>query len=493
MPIRPFSARHRLNFSVKLFWNSLPIFAAWTFVIPSLIPIRDRDRGIFVSVAERVLAGDTLYTDVLDNKEPFFYYAVSLQRWVGPLGEISFEIGTLILICFSIYQISQTLLSPHIARLVSWVAVPLIFTGRSFVPGYTHLPGSALVLLMFYASLYGRWVAAGILFAMLFFTKIIMVPVAFSMASVAFGASATRRGALAFITAAFTTLIICAIAIGWRGELWPYLDVLRQNVAYSQGKLIHSTTFFGLAIEHFRRVYKYATAITFSLTIGCALFYLARKHAKSGVIENILLYSFVASLFCSALVLAATGLWPHHAQILYMQAALALILLLYSINFVRLKPDSCRTIALVFVCGWLLGGAAFERYAYALRNTSHNIQLLSALSPETALAKRLSAPTSYARLGMNFDFGHAFGLRLWHLACPRFHQYSFDPDWLLEELYHCLPSAEILIVSSSFKRDETSPGWNRFVEKCDKLVGENYNCTYDGEIQVCKRRSVHWP
>lgn len=48
------------------------------------IPSVREDHGIFASVAERLLAGDRLYSGVWDNKEPVFYYTLALGRLVDP-------------------------------------------------------------------------------------------------------------------------------------------------------------------------------------------------------------------------------------------------------------------------------------------------------------------------------------------------------------------------------------------------------------------------
>ena len=41
------------------------------------------DQGVFLSVAGRMLDGDRLYSDVLDNKDPLFYYTYAGALWVG--------------------------------------------------------------------------------------------------------------------------------------------------------------------------------------------------------------------------------------------------------------------------------------------------------------------------------------------------------------------------------------------------------------------------
>lgn len=66
--------------TLLLSWQIITYFLiliAWIAIVPNIIPDRNSDRGIFVSVAERLLAGDILYKEVLDNKEPLFYYFVA--------------------------------------------------------------------------------------------------------------------------------------------------------------------------------------------------------------------------------------------------------------------------------------------------------------------------------------------------------------------------------------------------------------------------------
>ena len=53
------------------------VLLTWVSIVPRLVPDRSLDRGIFVSVAERLIAGDALYTGVLDNNDPLFYYFVA--------------------------------------------------------------------------------------------------------------------------------------------------------------------------------------------------------------------------------------------------------------------------------------------------------------------------------------------------------------------------------------------------------------------------------
>ena len=79
--------------------------AAALAIFPLLVPAHDFDRGIFVSVAERLLAGDTLYAGVWDNKGPLFYYLVAGERLAGSSGEILAEIFLVALSSYSVFKL----------------------------------------------------------------------------------------------------------------------------------------------------------------------------------------------------------------------------------------------------------------------------------------------------------------------------------------------------------------------------------------------------
>ena len=55
------------------------------------------DPGVWLSVAARLLDGDRLYADVLDNKDPFFFYSYALSlRVAGVRGPFALEVKSCI-------------------------------------------------------------------------------------------------------------------------------------------------------------------------------------------------------------------------------------------------------------------------------------------------------------------------------------------------------------------------------------------------------------
>src|SRR5512144_1026875 len=118
--------------------------------------------------------------------------------------------------------------------------VPLILTGGLYYPGYTHLPGVALTLLVLASAVSQRFAVAGVLLAIFAFMKILMLPGALLLLALviiilrAWRAIGPVTMSFSLTTAAILTLLFI------RGELGPYLESLALNLAYSQGPLVES-------------------------------------------------------------------------------------------------------------------------------------------------------------------------------------------------------------------------------------------------------------
>jgi hypothetical protein len=139
------------------------VLALWVGVLPRLIvPVPEvSDRGVYVSVAERLLAGDTLYSGVYDNKEPLFYYFVAAQRALGSWADPAAEVMLIAIAVSATYHMALKVCSQWTETAISCIAIPIILTGTSYLPGYSELPGIAIVLTAITALAYGRPVLAG--------------------------------------------------------------------------------------------------------------------------------------------------------------------------------------------------------------------------------------------------------------------------------------------------------------------------------------------
>ncbi len=113
---------------------------------------------------------------------------------------------------------------------------------------------------------------------------------------------------------------------------------------------------------------------------------------------------------------------------------------------------------------------------------------LQSQSPETQRLLALGQSGSYARLGTNDDGGHAAGLRHWKLQCPKFHQYAFQPDRVLNETFACASTSPVLLIANSFQTEDGRPAWNEYVAKVEHLLSTSYDCDASSGLRVCKRR-----
>ncbi len=73
--------------------TGLLLVITWVVVIAitvpqaqSIGPQPNGDYGFFTAVAERLVAGDRLYVDIWDNKDPFVFYSIAVARAAGIWG-----------------------------------------------------------------------------------------------------------------------------------------------------------------------------------------------------------------------------------------------------------------------------------------------------------------------------------------------------------------------------------------------------------------------
>jgi hypothetical protein len=458
--------------------------------VPRLVPDRNSDRGVFVSVAERLLAGDILYSGVYDNKEPLFYYFVALQLTLGSWAEVAAEALLIAIAASATYVIAVKAASHWTAAAIAFIAVPMTLTGAFFLPGYTELPGIALVLAAIAASAEKRPLITGSCVGILLFLKLIFVPVA--LLGIGSFLLARRRPFDAPIIMLGAVLSATAVAsvLQLRGELAPFIETISLNIAYSQGSLAGSNTGLASLAGHLRRIgpeWLSRGAGPATLTIfltGAAVW------GKSGRRHPALALAGAcgATLAGSLLILSITGYWLHHLQILYIPASLACLSLTVLVDFAAVR-GRLTALGLVAGMGYLFGGAPGPAaYTQSFAGAYASYAGLSELSPEARRLLSIGTSGTYARFGTNDGQGHALGLRRWKLACPRFHQYYFEPPALLNRVFECASTAPVLIISMHFEPN-TSPSWNEFVARVEGLLAEKYSCDASTGLRICRRRA----
>ncbi|MBT2514517.1 hypothetical protein [Arthrobacter sp. ISL-30] len=378
------------------------------------------------------------------------------------------------------------------AAFTGFVLTPVILTGGMYIAGMTHLPGIAVALMAAAAALFRKYSAAGTLLAALTFLKIVMLPVAFLIV-VAVLLLHRRWAGFVWAAAGFALaggLIVLVLQV--RGELLPYLRSLVINVSYSQGTLGAS----GLhpAVEHLLRVVSLPFLLTFTtFSVTFIMLLRARRKAQQAAIQSeetrTLLVCEVVAFSAGLAVLGITGMWGHHGQVLYLAAVLlAVDAVLYLQTAALGRPAAMAAGALCFAL-LLSGPVGPEKYYDSVLSAERSVTALAEPSSEAQALLAIAPSGNYARVGQNFDGGHAYGLEEWKLACPRFHQYPFDSRHLLQEAANCLPEADVILIDASAEPLPGKEAWNEYLERVHALLVMKYLCSH-GEERICIRQTV---
>ncbi|MDB5597563.1 MAG: hypothetical protein JWM36_4524 [Hyphomicrobiales bacterium] len=479
-PLKRFA--HRMDFGAVLL-----TLVAWCVSFPAMIPVRFNDRGVFVSTAERLLAGDALYAGVYDNKEPLFYYFVAIQRYFGAGGEIAAEVFLVLICCLSIFAVAVTLCSRSAAAIVSFALAPIVITGGFYLPGHTHLPGTALIFLCLALCWTNRPFLGGVLLAVLAATKLPLAPLG---GAIVLTVVVWRGGGHGFVRCAAGGILagsgIVALLYS-RGELGPFWQAFQDNLAYAQGGPIAGAR--SPWLDHLVRVKSKASALAVLAILLCAAiavrYGVRRQRSDVLILVGCCLLTGLASIA----VLALSGLWPHHNQILYVPACLALLAAAPAFDAWRQDHAGVAVVAAVLMALTLGGALDVFLIPQRLMGLSRTLASLNELSPETIALLDTRKTGAYARLGGNDDMAHAIGLRAWRLSCPKFHQYPFGSREQLHAALACALRAPNVVVARSFQPVETRPLWNEFVADAERALTAEFECTNASGIRICRRKA----
>ena len=458
------------------------IALAWLVAASRAVPYRDGDRGVFASVAERLVAGDRLYVDVWDNKEPLFYWTLSMGRTISPVMDVVLELLWLLAGSYAVFVIARAFGNSVLLSVsTGFAATPLILTGSSYYAGFTHLPGTVLVLASFALLVRGHLLAAGLLLPVIAGFKILALPVVFAVLIV----YALRHRSLRWLRyglGAVTSLATLTALLTVRGELFGFLTLIRTNISYSQSDLADA---YAIPIwSHVEPVMQGATVALLATTI------LVVAITRSQVIDESrdLWWTVLATLIAGLLVVAVTGLWPHHGQILFTSAALAAVLLTTALPTFR--PASLTALVGVIAAAVLLAGApSLREAADDILSAPTRLADLSRTADATVSLKQVAlAGSTYARLGKNTDDSHARGLRNMDLVCYQFLQYPYDPPANLSRIPDCLPTADFVIVDPTFATEPGQVVWNDFVEQASHVLRQDFQCLSEPWGRLCSRR-----
>lgn len=489
--VASFFARLR---TALIFIGPLPVgvaFIIWLLMTFRTLGAVDADYGNFVTVAERLLAGDRLYVDVYENKDPLFHYLNAVTRWISPLGSWLNAVPLLVVSAIAVASTLKALgASLRLAFVMGAIVTPLILTGYAYFPGSSHLPGVALLLASVALAVCDRWVLSGLALGVVFWLKIVLLPIALVALVVVLAYRKSRRGLLRVTLGAVTSIFAVGFVVVRRGEFSAYISNLRQNAQYSSDAGGGLSGLVGL-VGHLARVFDTANLISLAvLLLMCALAVALRSQEKSKSLRSqasVLLALSASSLLAGLLVLALTGLWGHHALALAPSS-------LYALSaFAVVAPPVIRTaipvsLPMFVLSAWLLAGMLWPgTYINSLIFARANLAMHSTPGPEAAAILASGPATTYARVGNARDNGHALGLRDWKLVCPKFAEEVWESNVSLEEKLKCLPQANVIFVSSVVSVNSDFPAWTEFVRSVNTLLRSEYECVAFESGRVCTK------
>jgi len=468
------------------------ILMIWTLILFRSIPLPFGDHGMFVSVAERLKAGDTLYADVYENKDPLFHYSLAIARSISPFGDWALEAVWLAAAAAASVSIARSVgLSTRRGAFVGLIIAPIILTGSSYVPGSSHLPSVALTLVAIALYLRSHLFAVGLILGSLLLFKLVAFPAAFAAVAVLLLVPRDRKRILNFLGGLGLAVFALIAIIAMRGEFKPYLQSLTETIEYADNQ--SNIGLISRVVGHVEPVFAggnlSSAVVTLALlAIGVAA---VRDLGKGRLGLNPAqktLTAAIVMLIVNFAVIAFTGLWSHHFQIFVSQLIIIFIVFVKYLVFDPLRLNAL-TVAGALLLGYAVAGSpALTGWVDSLLFARANIWEQTQIPAETKALIEAGSPSTFARLGTGNDRGFARGLGQWSLECRYFGQSPLSSRYVLNETLDCFPNANFIIVDSDFREYEGAESWNEFVRASESQIAATFQCSSVGKSRICARK-----
>jgi len=452
-------------------------------------PVAASDQGVYLSIAARMLDGDTLYAEVADPKDPFFFYTYAAALWIADWrGPFLLDGIWLAVASVSIVLLLRALGAPRSAIVAGFFIYPLALTSGWFQPGLSMLAGLAVAPLPAWAWLRGRFAVAGALLGtvMLFKLNLAGIAAASLLGFVVVGApEGSRRGQLSRGVLGLAVFLAGAAAIlGIRGELRAYLDMIAYNVQYARSGLEHlgpvdrARAHLDVVVQYFESAGRWQLpGAVLVLGLFAVAGYLV--WTRGGSNRRLLAAGAVLTLLATLGTLALTAFWRHHLQML-------------AYPIVLIAATGVSAVALLF--GRRAGAiAAAACTVFALWSSVKNedrIDISSAwtTAPHSGGAVALERArmrfhagddkVAYIVFGGNSENAHAvfIGDEL-DLVCRWFHIYPQSLTKYFEETVECFGREDpdlVLVTLGFFDSRLAPPEWAAFVASARRFLDTRY-------------------
>jgi len=473
------------------------IALTWIFVVlltvPRAISRGVADYGFFTGMAERLRAGDTLYIEVWDNKDPLVFYTLAIARNLGPNGVIGawiLEISWVLMAAIALYVIArfQSVQRP-LAAYLGFGLGPLVILGIAYFMGSTHLPAIALILAGV-ALIYSRHpLTAGIALGVVPVIKLVMTPMAVVLAVVVlFGLR--RRSDIRWIALGFASVLVAmSVILMLRGELTGFIETQIHNVLYSQSPIV--TAEQAGIVEKIKQhivilVNPNVAAVEFTITVILAVTAPWWRRSQAANSFTAPLWWLTAAGFGIAIgTIAVTGKWFHHAQAFYVPAALALVLL----GAWLVQATKWRSVLVGAICAVatypLAGLPQPGIYVDAVRDLPDRWAQATSTDTLTSILRDLE-PASISFIGETVP--QSPGLEEWTIACRHIAQRPFNPEQIFTETLECLPSSEVIVAPQNLESTSTFPAFDEFRAGVRSILDEGFRCEEVSTFLICDSR-----
>ena len=478
---------------------TVAILAALTWLlvlgmtIPRAITGGVADYGFFTAIAERMRAGDTLYVEVWDNKDPFVFFFLAVARNIGPNGVIGswlLEISWVVIAAIALYVIGKrTQLAPVLAAFTAFVLAPIVILGMPYFMGNTHLPAIALLLAALALVYTDHPIAAGIAIGVLLFFKLVMVPIALVTIAAALLANRKRPATVPVLGGFIGTIVSIGLLLAIRGELIAFIDTQLHNIFYSQSPIV-SAEQTGLVQKIGQHIVilinpHIAGVILVTAIIGIATIpYLAANRNRWPELTGVW-WTTAAAFTMAGITIAATGKWFHHANIFAVSSTLALVLLTGWLTNQRNATGLIAAIVAAAVTYPLAATPPPAHYTSAFTDFDERWNAATTIDPLTRVLKDRE-PTSVAFIGESVP--QAAGLEDWTIACRHVAQRPFNPEEIFTETLECLPGANTIVLTRDFAPEPNFPAFDAFIAGVNDLTDREYTCEQVETFRICERR-----
>jgi hypothetical protein len=452
-------------------------------------PIVASDQGVFLSVAARILAGDHLYSEVIDNKDPLFFYTYAGALWLGGWrGPFLLDALWLAVAGVSIALAIRELRAPLAAVVAAFFMYPLALTAGWYGLGLSMLAGLAFAPLVPWCWLRARFAASGGVLGIVMLFKLNLAPVAAAslVPCVALGVPKRPRWrGLAFSAVGLSgTLLVAGLLLAVRGELRAYLDSIAYNVHYSNAR-IEADGPLGRVADHldvpfrfFRDSGRWQVPATI-LVLATFLVGGLEAWRRGWLAETLLATAAGATLLLTIGVLALTAYWTEHLQMLAYAATLVGATLI-AVAARLLGARIGTVVAAVFV--------VFALWASVKNDGGLEVSSAWSSPPISAGAIALERArlrfeanaqhVTYMVLGSNSENGHAaFIGDEFDLVCRWFQLYPFSLPEQFDETLACVKSKRpefVLVTLGFFETPSDGSPWARFVLSSKELLDRHY-------------------